>query len=291
MQVNEVVVNGATELSLVNDTVSEDTLLENVTAHDASGKQITGKVVVTPVDSELNAESENAIQNKAVFAGINNAVNGVKEYANGIISNPNLLDNPDSSINQRGLSEYRGDGLYCTDRWFIQAPGGELVVTVLENGGVHIENNVGNSGILQRIEENIIEEGNVYTISVDIDEKRYSTQVVPDKNNNANISRYGDTPYYAVIVFDVYNGVWAVYPYVVYTTAHSVDVGRAKLELGSVATPFVPPNPALESIKCQRMLQYHSTGDISPIDLRPIMRITPTVVQQADGRWMYNAEL
>jgi hypothetical protein len=66
MQVNEVVVNGVTELSLVNDTVSEDTLLENVTAHDASGKQITGKVVTVPVDSELNAESENAIQNKAV---------------------------------------------------------------------------------------------------------------------------------------------------------------------------------------------------------------------------------
>ena len=66
MAVNEVVVNGVTELSLVNDTVSEDNLLEGATAHDASGKQITGKVVTVPVDSELNAESENAIQNKAV---------------------------------------------------------------------------------------------------------------------------------------------------------------------------------------------------------------------------------
>ncbi len=72
MQVNEVVVNGVTELSLVNDTVSEDTLLENVTAHDASGKQITGKVVAVPVDSELNAESENAIQNKAVAEALKN---------------------------------------------------------------------------------------------------------------------------------------------------------------------------------------------------------------------------
>lgn len=72
MQVNKVVVNGVTELSLVNDTVSEDTLLENVTAHDASGKQITGKVVTVPVDSELNAESENAIQNKAVAEALQN---------------------------------------------------------------------------------------------------------------------------------------------------------------------------------------------------------------------------
>lgn len=214
--VNEVVkADGETLISLVDDTVSEETLLEGATAHDASGNQITGKYV---------------------------------PY------NPNLLDNPDFSINQRRLSEYRGDGLYCTDRWFMQAPGGELVVTVLENGGIHIENNVGNSGVLQRIEENIIAEGNVYTISVDIDGKRYSTQVVPDKNNNANVSQYGDTPYYAAIVFDVYNGVWAVYPYVVYTTGHSVDVGRAKLELSSVDTAFVPPNPATKLAKCQRYL-------------------------------------
>lgn len=72
MQVNEVVVNGVKELSLVNDTVSENTLLENVTAHDASGKQIVGKVVVVPVDSELDAESENAIQNKAVAEALQN---------------------------------------------------------------------------------------------------------------------------------------------------------------------------------------------------------------------------
>lgn len=72
MPVNEVVVNGVTELSLVNDTVSEDTLLEGETAHDASGNQITGKVVVVPVDSELDAESENAIQNKAVAEALKN---------------------------------------------------------------------------------------------------------------------------------------------------------------------------------------------------------------------------
>lgn len=67
MAVNQVnLANGEELINLTADTVSEDTLLEGETAHDASGKQITGKVVVTPVDSELNAESKNAIQNKAV---------------------------------------------------------------------------------------------------------------------------------------------------------------------------------------------------------------------------------
>lgn len=42
MQVNEVVVNGVTELSLVNDTVSPEALAEGATAHDASGQAIEG---------------------------------------------------------------------------------------------------------------------------------------------------------------------------------------------------------------------------------------------------------
>lgn len=72
MAVNEVVVNGVTELSLVEDTVTEDSLLEGVTAHDASGNQITGKLYGVPVDTELDVESANAIQNKAVATALNN---------------------------------------------------------------------------------------------------------------------------------------------------------------------------------------------------------------------------
>lgn len=29
----------------------------------------------------------------------------------------NLLINPDFSINQRGLTEYKGHSVYCVDRW------------------------------------------------------------------------------------------------------------------------------------------------------------------------------
>ena len=73
MAVNQVnLANGEELINLTEDTVSEDNLLEGETAHDASGKQITGKVVVTPVDSELNSESENAIQNKAVAEALQN---------------------------------------------------------------------------------------------------------------------------------------------------------------------------------------------------------------------------
>lgn len=42
MAVNEVIYGGKTLISLISDTVTEDDLLEGVTAHDASGNIITG---------------------------------------------------------------------------------------------------------------------------------------------------------------------------------------------------------------------------------------------------------
>lgn len=81
MAVNQVnLANGEELINLTADTVSEDTLLEGATAHDASGNQITGKFV---------------------------------PY------NPNLLDNWyfAEPINQRGQTEYTGRG-YTIDRWF-----------------------------------------------------------------------------------------------------------------------------------------------------------------------------
>lgn len=42
MAVNKVVYDGTTLIDLTGDTVTEDTLLVGTTAHDASGKQITG---------------------------------------------------------------------------------------------------------------------------------------------------------------------------------------------------------------------------------------------------------
>lgn len=42
MAVNEVIYGGKTLISLTSDTVTEDDLLEGVTAHDASGNIITG---------------------------------------------------------------------------------------------------------------------------------------------------------------------------------------------------------------------------------------------------------
>lgn len=49
MAVNKVEINGEVKLDLTQDTVSEDTLLQGTTAHDAAGNPVEGKVVTTPI--------------------------------------------------------------------------------------------------------------------------------------------------------------------------------------------------------------------------------------------------
>lgn len=47
--INKVEIDGVVRLDLTQDTVSEDTLLQGTTAHDAAGNPIEGKVVTSPI--------------------------------------------------------------------------------------------------------------------------------------------------------------------------------------------------------------------------------------------------
>ena len=71
---------------------------------------------------------------------------------------------------------------------------------------------------------------------------------------------------------------------------NSLKLAWAKLEGGSLATPFVPPDYAAELAKCQRFYQVRTTNDIDPLDLRPSMR-TITDIKAVEGGYAYVAEL
>ena len=71
---------------------------------------------------------------------------------------------------------------------------------------------------------------------------------------------------------------------------NSLKLAWAKLEGGSLATPFVPPDYAAELAKCQRFYQVRTTNDIDPLDIRPSMR-TITDIKQVTGGYAYVAEL
>ena len=71
---------------------------------------------------------------------------------------------------------------------------------------------------------------------------------------------------------------------------NSLKLAWAKLEGGSLATPFVPPDYAAELAKCQRFYQVRTTNGIDPLDIRPSMR-TITDIKQVTGGYAYVAEL
>lgn len=208
MAVNEVVVNGVTELSLANDTVSETGLLEGETAHAANGEMIIGKA----------------------------------KYIN-----PNLLINPDFSINQRGQTVYSGFG-YTVDGWFNQA---YYVETTVLNKGVRITYYNAETAInwIYKVVESL--KAGTYTLSMKIRKSRPDlsvrcyeglTKASTDWQiiqSPINVSSDGSLTF-ALATTDsgLASGDW-------------IEIEWAKLELGSVATPFVKPNPGVEMTKCQ----------------------------------------
>ena len=80
------------------------------------------------------------------------------------------------------------------------------------------------------------------------------------------------------------------YAYAYVPAGKSAVLNWVKAEIGSVATLFVPPDPATELTKCQRYYQIRTTNDVDPLDMRPSMR-TITDIKQVTGGYAYVAEL
>ena len=171
-----------------------------------------------------------------------------------IISNPNLLINPDFKINQRGMTDFSisyhqgmpisQSQVYTVDRWRIM------------DGKANISNGkfVLNGTIIQVLENSI---GSDFTATVSVE------------SGTATASYDDSTKTFTIV------GTNAV-------------LNWAKLEYGSIATPFIPPDPTTELIKCQRFYYksnrdtYFGTGYCvstggACIMLPLFMRIDPTV--------------
>lgn len=215
MGVNHVTTADGEELiNLMSDTVDEYSLLEGATAHDASGEQIRGKAVYV---------------------------------------NPNLLDNGDLSVNQRGKTEYVGSG-YTADRWNIGGAGGKVVlgkdtVTISSDGAAMAYVN-------QPLPMGDELAGQTLTASLVLaDGTRLTGSGVCPVSPSSGFSLFITIPINDSIGVRVYKGVDTIIWQFRMTAECSVEFQRKfKLELGKVATPFVPPNPAVELVKCQRYL-------------------------------------
>ena len=160
----------------------------------------------------------------------------LSEYIGTKFSNPNLLINPDFKINQRGQESYTVGGFeYTVDRWRISS----CTVSVSDNG-LTIQN-VGSSGswITQKFEKEL---DGVFTLSIKV--SSISGRVsLTNSDNRVNITSVG---IYSVTLSNIseFN--------VFVETGSTVTFEWAKLEKGSIATPFVAPDPANELAKCRR---------------------------------------
>lgn len=210
------------------------------------------------------------------------------------ISNKNHLINPNFKVNQRGQTEWTSVS-FTADRWFMRSPANDFKVT-LEEKGLRITNisgtETGGTVVWQRIPLSELDLRNhTLTASAKISEITGITglRIIADGAAPAGVRIAEDgihTVTYEIGEYTDYIGVGL--------TSMSPDCSAlfewGQLEVGSVATPFVPPNLAEELAKCQRYYQVHTTGDIDPVDLRPSMRIAPTVTQLDNGNYAYDAE-
>ena len=143
------------------------------------------------------------------------------------ISNPNLLINPDFKINQRNYSGWKvnnnSNGTVDTStQRYIMDRWRLMDGTITITGG-----KVWLTGTLIQVLENSI--GNNFTASVSIE-------------NGTATASYDDSTKTFSIVGD------------------GAALNWAKLEYGTAATPFVPPDPAVELMKCQRYYQVVDLG-------------------------------
>ena len=212
------------------------------------------------------------------------------------LSNPNLLINPDFRVNQRGQNEYSTG--YTVDRWYIStdkckaAPetnGIRLTATATLTSNTHAfwqNNEFPLPPGKYTLSLNVLEVSGVWaarirtvTAAGDYVDSYYTPRLQAGINSvTVDLS---DSEYISAVSIGFNKGTEA---------GNSLKLAWAKLEGGSLATPFVPPDYAAELAKCQRFYQVRTTNDIDPLDLRPSMR-TITDIKAVEGGYAYVAEL
>ena len=218
-----------------------------------------------------------------------------KAYWN-TLSGKNELDNPDFRVNQRGQNEYSTG--YTVDRWYIStdkckaAPetnGIRLTATATLTSNTHAfwqNNEFPLAPGKYTLSLNVLEVSGVWsarirTVNASGDYvDSYYTSVLHNGINKVSVD-LSEGEYISAVSIGFNKGTEA---------GNSLKLAWAKLEGGSLATPFVPPDYAAELAKCQRFYQVRTTNDIDPLDMRPSMR-SITDIKAVEGGYAYVAEL
>ena len=187
-------------------------------------------------------------------------------------SNPNLLINPDFKINQRGITSgtFSSDTFTC-DRWRLQTNGNIAYSSSANSLSCSVDADH-YANMIQTIDLNDIPYLYGKTVTFSANVKSYSGSVsvrIHQGSTYANVAYDArnmiNTTGLNTISYSIQNDTTNHYLNIVmcmdYYVASSFDIEWVKLEVGSVATQFVPPDSATELMKCQRY--YYRSGLIS----------------------------
>lgn len=242
----------------IPSSVDYPDFMEIFTAVIALSQTYDVNVNVSSLAFITRAELEKRLGDKADVEHTH-TVADIADYVGPI--NPNLLINSDFRINQRGKASYTATG-YTVDRWFTQQG---FDISQLESG-IHIRctgaitTNI--FALYQQVPVSEALHGNNLTFTANIASSNeyaymaiyaYSADGVVVKLsgkikletglNSVTINSLPTNTAYVRSQFTINAGA---------QINDTLEIKWTKLECGSAATPFVPPDPAEELTKCQR---------------------------------------
>ena len=230
-----------------------------------AGKQVTElDALPTFTDASLVPVHNGAGLKKGTLTQLAN-------YMGNKFSNPNLLINPDFKINQRGQTEYAyqtyGSNQYTVDRFRVVY----LNAKVASDGLILNANgtNAGGGYISQVLENEVKGDTTLsFKVSAVVGTIEFKSVNSAESGNAVMVSSGGT---YTVKGSDTKKVLIHI------TKGSSCKIEWIKLEQGSIATPFVAPNPTEELVKCQRYYEYVNLNCKTAVNVNEVFVYVPCV--------------
>lgn len=167
-------------------------------------------------------------------------------------SNPNLLINPDFKINQRGATSYTSavaqtiKVVYSVDRWSLYGHS----LTVNSDKSVTITPTTYSDGaLIQNLETPVDGDITVQVYAVGVSGTATVSVGPSDGSSTTEIGTLKS----GLNTFTFSKGIKRL---VIRVKSGTLTLKYAKVEQGTVATPFIAPNPAEELVKCKRYYDF-----------------------------------
>lgn len=183
-----------------------------------------------------------------------------EEYTNSVISNLNLLINSDFTdpVNQAGFTSVNANGSSqrTIDMWQYFSNTASNYCQLTENGLQLIQPPASASRILQHFENFAELAGKTVTLSGEVDIVNSFSVYINVDGSYLNKGTYNENGEFTC-TFTFPDTISTSLFIMLQSSAeanNNMAVKWLKLEYGDIATPFIPPNKSIETLKCQRYM-------------------------------------